>query len=354
MELRYSYDPEKWYLGTPCRSGHRWPGSGLSLRRNYKGSAACPGCTTNPEAELPWLFRFIDLDASGVPAGHRLGKLCLNEHSWNGTGYSLRKHGRCIECEKLRIRPRDPEKQKRYYEQNAELLRQKARESQRKRRLLDREGENAKAAAYKRQARADGRMPSRSKHGLPYTPVGDVETQAMRKAIRQAGRLPSVARLVYDQQYEHWRQHPADYQQHSREQKQRQFHWRYMIDKSFRLYHRSKSKHRKAKQRGSTALMLTPDQLWRRWLQFDHRCAYCGVDGDLQVEHVIPISKGGEHHLGNIVPACQRCNYSKRSAPAEKWYRAQSFFSEARWQAILAILAKSRPTTEQLSMPLPA
>ena len=127
-----------------------------------------------------------------------------------------------------------------------------------------------------------------------------------------------------------------------------------MTDHSFRLYHRSKSKGRKAKQRGSTALMLTPDQLWRRWVEFGHQCAYCGADGDLHIEHVIPISKGGEHHLGNIVPACQRCNYSKRSAPVEEWYRAQPFFTEERWQTIQAALAKSRPTTEQLAMRLDA
>lgn len=127
-----------------------------------------------------------------------------------------------------------------------------------------------------------------------------------------------------------------------------------MTDHSFRLYHRSKSKHRKAKQRGSTALMLTPDQLWRRWVEFGHTCAYCGADGDLHIEHVIPISKGGEHHLGNIVPACQRCNYSKRSAPVEEWYKAQPFFTEERWQAIQAALAKSKPTTEQLAMWLDA
>lgn len=293
---------------------------------------AAQALTTCNEQAMPKAY---ELPAPGElfdPKIFRLGAPCKRNHLWD-EGVTLRtiKAGHCVLCERI-----------------------DALERQATRRAVDPEGENAKAAAYKRQARADGRMPSRSKHGRPYTPVGDVETQAMRKAIRQAGRLPSVARLVYDQQYEHWRQHPADYLQHSLERKLRQFHWRYMIDKSFRLYHRSKSKHRKAKQRGSTALMLTPDQLWRRWLQFDHRCAYCGVDGDLQVEHVIPISKGGEHHLGNIVPACQRCNYSKRSAPAEKWYRAQSFFSEARWQAILAILAKSRPTTEQLSMPLPA
>ena len=348
MELRYSYDPEKWYLGTPCSSGHRWPGSGLSLRYNHRANH-CAGCKTNPEAELPWLFRFIDLEASSVPAGHRLGKLCMNEHSWDGTGYSLRKHRKCIECEKLRPRHGcDRASQKLYYEQNAELLRQKARESQRKRRLLDPEGENAKAAAYKRQARADGRMPSRSKHGLPYTPVGDVETQAMRKAIRQAGKLPSVARLVYNQQRQHWRQNLADYESSNLERSKHNFRWRYMVDPRFRLYHRSKARERKAKEHGSTSLKLSPDQLWRRWVQFDHCCAYCGVDGNLQIEHVIPISKGGEHHLGNIVPACQRCNYSKHTREVQAWYRSQPFFDETRWHQIRSLLDQSQPSFQQL------
>jgi 5-methylcytosine-specific restriction endonuclease McrA len=349
MELHYSFDSEKWHLGTPCRNGHRWPGSGLSIRRNYKGAAACAGCKTNVEAELPWLFRFIDLDASGVPAGYKLGKLCPSEHSWNDTGYTLRKHGHCVECEKLRPRHGyDRARQKHYYEQNAELLRQKASESQRKRRLLDPEGENAKAAAYKRQARADGRMPPRSKHGLPYTPVGDVETQAMRKAIRQSGRLPSVARLVYEQQREHWRQHPADYETYNSERSKHNFRWRYMVDPKFRLYHRSKARERKARERGSTTLMLSPDQLWRRWVQFNHCCAYCGTNGDLHMEHVIPISKGGEHHLGNIVPACQRCNYSKHTSEAQAWYRSQPFFDETRWHHIQSLLAQSQPSFQQL------
>ena len=174
----------------------------------------------------------------------------------------------------------------------------------------------------------------------------------MRKAIRQSGRLPSVPRLVYDQQLEHWRKHPADYETYNLKRSKYNFRWRYMVDPKFRLYHRSKARERKARERGSTTLMLSPDQLWRRWVEFDHRCAYCGADGDLQVEHVIPISKGGEHHLGNIIPACQRCNFSKHTAPVERWYKAQPFFSDAKWEAIQAILAKSRPTTEQLAMPL--
>lgn len=46
---------------------------------------------------------------------------------------------------------------------------------------------------------------------------------------------------------------------------------------------------------------------------FEHRCAYCGVEGDLVIEHAIPINKErlGEHRLGNLVPACRSCNAKK-------------------------------------------
>jgi 5-methylcytosine-specific restriction endonuclease McrA len=257
---------------------------------------------------------------------YKIGAPCKRNHLWD-EGVTIRtiKGGHCALCARI-----------------------DALERQAKRRVADPNGFNATAAAYQKHYRAINGRESRSKHGLPYTPVGDVETQAMRKAIRESGRLPSVPRLVYDQQLEHWRQHLADYNEYKRQQKLRQYHWRYMTDKSFRLYHRSKSRHRKAQQRGSTALMLSPDQLWRRWVQFDHCCAYCGTNGDLHMEHVIPISKGGEHHLGNIVPACQRCNYSKHTSEAQAWYRSQPFFNETRWHHIQSLLAQSQPSFQQL------
>lgn len=195
-------------------------------------------------------------------------------------------------------------------------------------------------AEYKRRKRAEAGAQSR----------GTQEDIQLNTAIRRAGRLPSVARLVYDQQHEHWRANPADRAEHLRQYAKRRGQWRYLTDPSFRLYHRSKSKLRKARERGSRTVMLSPDQLWRRWVEFGHRCAYCGAEGDLQVEHVIPISKGGEHHLGNIVPACSTCNYSKRSAAAEQWYKAQSFFDEARWQRIQRVLAKGQPIAHQLDL----
>jgi len=221
----------------------------------------------------------------------------------------------------------------------------------------ERQNQNRKDPAFRRKQadyvaakrKANGRE-SRSKYGLPYTPTLDKETIAMRRAIRRAGRLPSVARLIYDQQYEHWRQHPEDRAEYVRQYAQWRQHWKYALSLTYRLYHRSKAKRRKAQERGSCTVMLSPDQLWRHWLRFDYQCAYCGAQGDLQVEHVRPISKGGEHHLGNIVPACARCNFNKRSSDAETWYRAQSFFDETRWTRMQRILSSYRPAVEQLSI----
>lgn len=280
-----------------------------------------------------------------------VGALCKRGHDW-GNGQTLRakSNKNCILCGRI-----------------------DALERLAKRRAADPEGENANAAAYQKQHRAKHGRESRSKHGLPHGFLeanglsnGHSRTVAKSLAdgltidqikerlliddyIRKAGRLPSVARLVYEQQRDHWLTHPDDRAEHDRQRAMRNHRWRYMTNLGFRLYHRSKSKKRKAQERGSRTVMLSPDQLWRRWVEFDHCCAYCGCKGDLHVEHVIPISKGGEHHLGNIVPACQRCNFSKGRSDAEQWYRSQPLFNEARWLAIQAALAKGLPPA-QLSL----
>ncbi len=46
---------------------------------------------------------------------------------------------------------------------------------------------------------------------------------------------------------------------------------------------------------------------------FGQACAYCGVGGNLVMDHAIPINREslGEHHLGNLVPACAPCNAAK-------------------------------------------
>ena len=47
--------------------------------------------------------------------------------------------------------------------------------------------------------------------------------------------------------------------------------------------------------------------------EFGRACAYCGTEGQLVMDHVVPINKQaiGEHRLGNLVPSCRECNARK-------------------------------------------
>lgn len=61
----------------------------------------------------------------------------------------------------------------------------------------------------------------------------------------------------------------------------------------------------------------------RDWLalcsRHNNRCAYCGCSEPLTKDHVIPIARGGRHSIGNLLPACRRCNASKRNSLLVEW-----------------------------------
>jgi 5-methylcytosine-specific restriction endonuclease McrA len=48
-------------------------------------------------------------------------------------------------------------------------------------------------------------------------------------------------------------------------------------------------------------------------------CFYCGSKDNLQIDHIIPIAKGGRHSIGNLVMACQPCNGSKNDKFLYSW-----------------------------------
>lgn len=51
---------------------------------------------------------------------------------------------------------------------------------------------------------------------------------------------------------------------------------------------------------------------------FENRCAYCGSDGALQIEHILPVCRGGLHTAKNVVPACEPCNHRKYNHTPEE------------------------------------
>ena len=345
----YKYDPAKWVLGTPCKRGHLWPGTQLSLRSTYvtpdgKRIAHCAGC--KGRAGDRWLLRFIDNEASGVPSKFKLGSLCKNGHAWEGTPYSLRRasDGRCRQCEIERESRYDPDYARSWYERNKDKHRATVRENYQRRKeegswqeYLDRSREHR--CEYKRQARRRAGAARREEMTL---------NAALNAALKRSA--PSVAQLVLEQQRQHWREHPSDYRDYRHERAKQVQRWRYMVDPAYRRYHRDKSKRRKAEIRRLHAVRFRPGEIEQRFGQFGHSCAYCGSSGDLHIEHFIPIAKGGPHAIGNIVPACQSCNYSKRDYDPEDWYRQQEFFDGAKWAEILSVLGKTPASVRQLPL----
>lgn len=69
---------------------------------------------------------------------------------------------------------------------------------------------------------------------------------------------------------------------------------------------------RRAHLRNATINDFT-DGDWNAVLEwYGNRCAYClELSAKLTVEHITPVSRGGNHTLLNIAPACSRCNSSK-------------------------------------------
>jgi len=55
----------------------------------------------------------------------------------------------------------------------------------------------------------------------------------------------------------------------------------------------------------------------------DKECVYCSGKKPLEIDHIVPLSKGGSTSKNNIVMACQRCNRTKNAKDVFKWCNAQ-------------------------------
>lgn len=204
---------------------------------------------------------------------------------------------------------------------------------------------NAKAAAYMAKRRKQKGRPSRAIHSTQWH-----ELRSLQSALSGRNASLSVARLVYDQQREYWRNYPEEKQMHKRQWSAYYYAFRYKCNPEFRRHECQRNSERKAKNRGNHTVRISSKELAVRFAQFNNSCAYCGSTAHLIVEHFISRAKGGPHALGNLLPACQQCNISKRDHEPELWYQSQYFFNQARWRKILLILGKAKLSVLQLPL----
>lgn len=68
---------------------------------------------------------------------------------------------------------------------------------------------------------------------------------------------------------------------------------------------------------------ISPDQ-WA-WLKkaFDYRCACCLEKKRLELDHIVPLTRDGAHHISNAQPLCRGCNASKGAKDID--YRPEHF-----------------------------
>lgn len=70
---------------------------------------------------------------------------------------------------------------------------------------------------------------------------------------------------------------------------------------------------RRRARRASAAGTHTPEQAKARFDYYGNKCVYCGSGENLQIEHRIPLARGGSDWPANLAPACKSCNCSKHT-----------------------------------------
>ncbi len=73
----------------------------------------------------------------------------------------------------------------------------------------------------------------------------------------------------------------------------------------------SRAAHKRRMQITASESLLTADEWGQIKSTYRNLCAYCHRPRKLEQDHVVPLTKGGTHTKGNVVPACRQCNARK-------------------------------------------
>ncbi|MBF0224661.1 MAG: HNH endonuclease [Desulfobacterales bacterium] len=75
------------------------------------------------------------------------------------------------------------------------------------------------------------------------------------------------------------------------------------------------------KKEKNKARLLKKSEWWKRKCS-KGVCHYCGQQippQELTMDHIVPLSRGGQSKKGNIVPACKNCNNLKKHNLLMEW-----------------------------------
>jgi len=61
---------------------------------------------------------------------------------------------------------------------------------------------------------------------------------------------------------------------------------------------------------------------------YNQPCSFCGTKENLSVDHIIPLSRGGSHSIGNMMTLCRSCNSSKGNKTVVEWKKFKMMYNK--------------------------
>ena len=86
-------------------------------------------------------------------------------------------------------------------------------------------------------------------------------------------------------------------------------------EKNPQLFKDNANKYR-ARVANAQTFYIRPKEIKAMYLK---PCIYCGSTGKVEIDHVIPLNRGGVHGIGNLAPACLNCNRSRQDYFVMEW-----------------------------------
>ena len=83
---------------------------------------------------------------------------------------------------------------------------------------------------------------------------------------------------------------------------------------------RNQSAKRRANKKNNGKYKVTKKELTKL---YSSNCFYCGKNKSIEIDHVIPLSRGGTHSIGNLVSACRNCNARKNNKTIMEWRKLE-------------------------------